>query len=155
MRHTLAYGQLGKGKASICFKMPEASSLAGVYWAMIEKVPREVEAKYAKYVKLRETLSKILQEKALAEAALAEANSILEKLSSLPDDAEVYKMQGFVLVKVAKADLVKELEEKKEDLEIKLKALEAQEKKIKEELERLAEELKKLLGGTGAAGIGG
>jgi len=124
---------------------------------MVEKVPREVEAKYTKYLKLRETLSKIAQEKVLTQAALEETKALLDELSKLPDDAEIYKLQGFVLVRVAKQDLVKELEEKKEDLEIKLKALEAQEKKLSEDITRLLEEIKKMLGaaGTGAGPVGG
>ncbi len=122
---------------------------------MVEKVSREAEAKYMKYMKLRETLAKILQEKAIAEGAMEEVNALLSQLKELPEDAELFKMTGYVMVKTTKNDIVKELEDKKEDLEIKLKALEAQEKKLKEDLDRIADELKRMLSGSGAAPVGG
>ncbi|MEB3759849.1 MAG: prefoldin subunit beta [Desulfurococcales archaeon] len=122
---------------------------------MVEKVSREAEAKYLKYMKLRETLAKILQEKAVAQGALEEVEALLGQLKELSEDTELYKLTGYVLIKTKRDDVLKELEEKKDDLEIKLKALESQEKKLREDIERLAEELKRMLGGAGVASVGG
>ncbi len=125
---------------------------------MVEKVPADVEAKYNKYVQLRETLTALSQERMMLEGTLAEIDSMIEKLKELPDDVELYKMLGNVLVRASKESLLKELESRKEDLEIRLKAIKSQEDTLKKELDRLAEELKRLLGGGGkpsAAGAGG
>jgi prefoldin beta subunit len=79
--------------------------------------------------------------------------NVLEELKKVPDDAETYRMIGSVLVKKPKAEIVKEIEERKEELEIRIKALRSQEEALKSELEKLGKELQKLLmGGKGGAG---
>ncbi|MEM4558124.1 MAG: prefoldin subunit, partial [Desulfurococcaceae archaeon] len=50
---------------------------------------------------------------------LSEIDSIIDALKNLSDDAEVYKAVGHVLVRKTKADIWKELEERKELLVIK------------------------------------
>jgi len=124
---------------------------------MVEKVPSEAEAKYNKYVQLRETLNALTQERITIEGSLAEIESLMEKLKALPNDADLYKMEGYVLVKASKESIMSELNSRKEDLEIRLKALKSQEDSLKKELERLAEELKRLIARQqgGAGGLGG
>ncbi len=119
---------------------------------MVERVPPEVEAKYTKYLKIRETLEAIVRERSVVEANLAEVEGVLKALESLPDDVEIYKAMGFVMVRSTKQDVKKELENRKEDLEIKLKLLREQEKSLRSELERLESELRRMLGGAGAGG---
>ncbi len=114
---------------------------------MVEKVPPEVEAKYAKLVKLRETLAAIAQERASLEALAAEIESVLEEVNKLPDDAKLYKMVGNIMVEKKKDEVVKELSDRKEDIEIRLKALKSQEEALKKDVERLTSEIQKLLGG--------
>ncbi len=116
---------------------------------VVEKVPADVEAKYNKYIQLKETQAALSQERIMLEGTLAEIDSIIEKIKELEDDVELYKMVGNVLVKSRKDSILKELEDRKEDLEIRLKAIKSQEDSIKKELDRLAEELKRLLGGGG------
>lgn len=122
---------------------------------MVEKLPPEVEAKYTKYVKLRDTLTAVSQERTALEAALSELDEVLERLSGLPDDAELYKIVGHVMVRASKNNLVEELKSKKEELEIKLKAVKTQEEYLRREVDRLAVELRALLGGRPAGASGG
>ena len=127
---------------------------------MVERVPPEAEVKYNKYVQLRDTYNAILQQRLAAESSLSELEKVLERLNSLSDDAEVYRMTGFVLIRTTKADLLKELQERKEDLELKIKALKNQENLVKGELERVASELQGILQGlagrqAGSAGSEG
>ncbi|MGC9072057.1 MAG: prefoldin subunit beta [Acidilobus sp.] len=116
---------------------------------MVERVPPEAEVKYNKYLQLRDTYNAIVQQRLAAETSLSEIEKVLERLNSLSDDAEVYKMTGFVLVRASKADLLKELQDRKEELELKIKALKNQEDLVKGELERLASELQALVQGAG------
>ena len=122
---------------------------------MVERVPPEAEVKYNKYVQLRDTYNAILQQRLAAESSLSELEKVLERLNSLSDDAEVYKMTGFVLIRTTKADLIKELQERKEDLELKIKALKNQENLVKGELERVASELQGILQGLAGRQAGG
>jgi prefoldin beta subunit len=127
---------------------------------LVEKIPPEAEAKYNKYLQLRDTYNVIVQERMNAESSLGEIEKVLEKLKSLTDDTELFKMTGFVLVKSKKEDLLKELEGKKEDLELRIKALKNQEAMVKDQIDRLTSELRQLLSGitgpsTGKTTIGG
>ena len=119
---------------------------------MVERLPAEAEAKYNKYMKLREMLVNISRERLSVESLISEIETVLEELKNVPDDAETYRMIGSVLVKKPKGDIVKELEEKKEELEIRAKALKGQEDALKNELDKLGKELQKILmGGKGGA----
>lgn len=119
---------------------------------MVERVPPEVEAKYTKYVKLRDTLAAVTQERTALEAALSELDEVLGRVSGLPDDAELYKIVGHVMVRASKSSLLDELKSRKEELEIKLKAVKTQEEYLRREVDRLAGELRALLSGRAATG---
>jgi len=122
---------------------------------MVEKVPPEVEAKYAKLVRLREALAAVAQERASLEALQSEIETVLSEVQSLPDDTRLYKMVGNILVEKSKDEVVKELTERKEDVELRLKALKSQEEALKRDIEKLTAELQRLLGGVGGgAGAG-
>jgi len=119
---------------------------------VVERLPAEAEAKYNKYMKLREMLVNISRERLSIESMISEIESVLDELKNVPDDAETYRMIGSVLVKKPKSDIVKELEERKEELEIRAKALKGQEDALKSELDKLGKELQKILmGGKGGA----
>ena len=121
--------------------------------SVVERLPADAEAKYNKYMKLREMLANISRERLSLESLVSEMENVLEELKKVPDDAETYRMIGSVLVKKPKAEIVKEIEERKEELEIRIKALRSQEEALKSELEKLGKELQKLLmGGKGGAG---
>jgi prefoldin, beta subunit, archaeal len=112
---------------------------------LVERVPPEAEVKYNKYLQLRDTYNTIVQQRLAAESSLSEVEKVLERLNGLSDDAEVYRMAGFILVRSTKAELVKELQDRKEELELKIKALKNQEDLVKGELERLASELQAIV----------
>lgn len=127
---------------------------------MVERVPPEAEAKYNKYLQLKDSYNIIVQERMNAESSLGEIEKVLEKLKTLGPDAELYKMTGFVLVKSKKEDLEKELETKKEDLELRIKALKNQESMVKDQIDKITVELRQLLSGIGGTtptkgGLGG
>jgi prefoldin beta subunit len=121
---------------------------------MVEKVPPEVEAKYNKLLRLRETLAAIAQERASLEALQSEIEAVLSEIQSLPEDVRLYKMVGNILVEKSKEDVVKELSERKEDVELRLKALRSQEEALKKDIEKLTAELQRMLSGTAGAGAG-
>jgi prefoldin beta subunit len=123
--------------------------------ALVERVPPEVEAKYTKYVKLRDTLSAITQERVTLEGAISEIDDVLDKVSRLSADADLYRLVGYVMVKSSRDEVVAELRSRREELELRLKAVKSQEEYLRREVDRLASELRTLLGGSGGAGAGG
>jgi len=122
---------------------------------MVERVPPEVEAKYTKYLKVKEVLDTVSQERLNIEATIAEISSILESLEKLGDDVELFKLMGYVLVKTTKDSLMSELRDRKEELEARLLTVKRQENQLREELERLSSEIRELLSGRTGAGAGG
>ncbi len=84
-----------------------------------QKLPPEVQQTLISYQTLRETYAKLEAELKIVESELAEIEQILSNIKDLPEDAEIYKLVGHVMVKKKKEDMTKELEEKKELLEIK------------------------------------
>jgi len=122
---------------------------------LVERVPPEVEAKYTKYVKLRDTLSAITQERVTLEGAISEIDDVLDKVSRLSADADLYRLVGYVMVKSSRDEVVAELRGRREELELRLKAVKSQEEYLRREVDRLASELRTLLGGSGGAGAGG
>ncbi len=122
--------------------------------ASIEKIPPEAEAKIRKLRELQAALEKFLREKTVLQASLTELERVIGEVEALPDDAEVYKFLGTVLVRVEKKKLLEELKERKESTELKLKTLEEAIKNVESELKRLEDEVRRLLSG-GAAPAGG
>ncbi|ADV65604.1 prefoldin subunit beta [Desulfurococcus mucosus] len=87
---------------------------------MSEKpLPPEVQNMIIHYQSILENKAKMEAELRIIEAELSDIENILETLKNLGDDAELYKALGHVLVKKSKADVVKELEERKELLTVK------------------------------------
>jgi len=87
---------------------------------MSEKtLPPEVQQLLIQYQTLREQHSRIDAELRIIEAELSEIENIMDTLKNLGADAELYKAVGHILVKKSKAEVTKELEERKELLIIK------------------------------------
>ncbi len=122
---------------------------------MVERLPPDIEVKYSKYVQLRQLLESLQAEKVKLEAEIAEANEIIQTLEKLPDDAEVFVLKGFVLVKSEKGKVLEDLKKQVEELELKLTTAKRHEEATKAQVEKLEAELKKLLGGLGGAKAGG
>jgi prefoldin beta subunit len=122
---------------------------------LVERIPPEVEAKYTKYVKLRDTLSAITQERVTLEGAISEIDDVLDKVSRLSADVDLYRLVGYIMVKSSRDEVIAELKNRREELELRLKAVKSQEEYLRREVDRLAGELRTLLGGTGGAGAGG
>ncbi len=122
---------------------------------MVERLPPDIEAKYAKYLQLRQLLEGLQAEKVKLETEIAETNEIIKTLEEMPDDAEVFVMKGFVLVKSEKGKVLEKLKRKVEELELKLTAAKRHEEATRSQLEKIEAELKKLLGGLGGAQPGG
>ncbi len=80
-----------------------------------------------------------------------EIESALDFLGKMEGD-EVYKTVGPILVKTGKVEVIKELEENKEELDMKIKALQNQEKKIKERLKEGQEKFQEMAKHIGHGG---
>ncbi len=102
--------------------------------------------------KLQGELESIVAQRYQLEVSLKETEKSLKELDSLPDDAQIYKSVGTILVKAkSKADIKKELEEKKELLELRMKTVEKQQKLLEDRLKEIQEEFSRYGGGAQSA----
>lgn len=119
---------------------------------MAQKIPPDLEPLLIKAQQLEAQLAQVAKQREIAEAELREIERTLATLEKVPDDATIYKSEGYVLVKVSKEDVKKDLEERKELLEVSLNSLRKQEEKIKEELVKVRKEINMKLRPGGHAG---
>lgn len=101
---------------------------------MAESLPPELQQQVIKYQQLQAQLNQVLAEKSVIEQELREINRALEILKNTPDDVDLYRSAGHLLIKVSKNDAERELSERKELLELRLKTLGRQESLIRQQL---------------------
>ncbi len=122
---------------------------------MAQRVPPELEQAVIKYQQVESQLASIIAQKSVITSEINEVERTLNILKSIPDEAPVYKNTGFVLVKVSRDEVIKELEERKEELEIRLNSFTKMEESLKKQLEDLRRRLEKFSSFTAGAGRAG
>ncbi len=81
---------------------------------------------------------------------MAEVNSAREALKDLPEDSNVFRSAGALMIQVKDVDTLRtELDERSEELEVKSKSYEKHEDSLKKTVEELRAELTAALGGAG------
>lgn len=108
-------------------------------------LPPEVQQLLIQYQTLKEHYARIETELQVVEAELSEIENITDTLKSLSDDTEVYKATGHILVKKTKADVMKELDERKELLLIKRDKYKKQLEFLNKQINDLENKIRELL----------
>lgn len=92
--------------------------------------------------KIEEQLQVLLTQKYQLEAQLKDVERTLEYLEKVPEDRDIYKNVGSLLVKTdGKKVVVDELREKKESYELRLKSFDRQEKSLKDSYDALKQSI--------------
>ncbi|BCU67332.1 prefoldin subunit beta [Sulfolobales archaeon HS-7] len=104
---------------------------------MAEKISPELQAQLGKLKDIQERLNLILVDKSRIESELKEINKVLEELSLLSQDSELFKIVGNIMVKTDKTSIEKELNDKKELLELRQKTYQKQESLLRKQYEEL------------------
>lgn len=89
-------------------------------------------------------LQNLLLQKQVFQFELIEINNALEEMKK-SNDGDVFKVVGSLMFRSNKADLMKDLEKKKDILNLRIKAIEKQEEDIKNRLMKAREEVLKSL----------
>jgi len=96
---------------------------------------------------LQQNLQSVTIQKQQVESELADAERTLEELVKVPEGEQIYKYVGTLLVKVSKADITKELEEKKDLSSTRTLVLNKQEARLKENIKELQAKIDDMLKG--------
>ena len=110
---------------------------------MGEKVelPADFQEQLARLQQLQQTLQMIVAQKQQIEIELADMDKALEELGKLPEDAQVYKSVGAVLVRKDKASVIQDLTERKELLNVRMSVLSRQEERTREKLKEIQQQV--------------
>ncbi len=104
---------------------------------MAERLPPDVQQQLVKLQQLQTQLNQVMTERALLQQELRDIARALDILKGIPEDAEVYRSSGHLLIRISKSDAEKELNERKELIELRLKTLDKQESLIRQQISEL------------------
>ncbi len=96
--------------------------------------------------KVEEQLQVLLTQKYQLEAQLKDIERTLDYLENLPEEREIYRNIGSLLIKAdGKDKVIEELREKKESYELRLKSFDRQEKSLKDSYDALKKNITEAL----------
>lgn len=110
-----------------------------------EEVPPWLREQLTRFDQLQQSLQAILVQKQQVELELAEIEKANTELDKTPANGTVYKSAGSILVKVGKANLTKELAEKKEIATTRSMVLAKQEVRIRDSVKELQSKIDQAL----------
>ncbi|RLI27313.1 MAG: prefoldin subunit beta [Candidatus Hecatellales archaeon] len=105
------------------------------------ELPADFQEQLARLQQLQQTLQMIVAQKQQIEIELADMDKALEELGKLPEDAQVYKSVGAVLVRKDKASVIQDLTERKELLNVRMSVLSRQEERTREKLKEIQQQV--------------
>ena len=104
---------------------------------MSQEIPPWLREQLTRLEGLQQNLQSVNLQKQQTEAELADADKTLEELAKVQEGEQVYKYVGSLLVKVTKADMVKELEERKDISNTRTLVLNKQQARLKDNIKEL------------------
>ncbi|HSD05443.1 MAG TPA: prefoldin subunit beta [Nitrosopumilaceae archaeon] len=113
-----------------------------------QQIPPWLQEQVGRLQQLQQNLQSIMGQKQHLEMENLETERALEVLKKAADTDTVYKSAGTILIKSTKANLIAELEEKKELSNTRVTVLSKQEVRVKENLKEVEDKIKTMLQGT-------
>lgn len=110
------------------------------------ELPESIKAEIKRYQDLIEKIRYVALNRQQLQIQLLEINNALKELSNIPDDTNVYKIVGTIMIAKPKKEVQSDLEQQKETLEIRFKSLQRQEELLRKQLNELEKKLTRKLG---------
>jgi prefoldin beta subunit len=110
-----------------------------------QEIPPWLREQLTRLDNLQQNLQSVAMQKQQVDAELSDAEKTLEELKDVPDDDQIYKYVGSLLVKVTKEAITKELEEKKDISNTRTLVLNKQESRLKENIKELQTKIDDML----------
>ncbi|HMK48214.1 MAG TPA: prefoldin subunit beta [Methanocella sp.] len=112
----------------------------------MNELPPQIQNQLGQIQQVQQQAQALMQQKAQVEMLFRETERALEELQKTEEGAEVYKAAGELLIKAKREEVLKDLEDKKDNLDIRLKSLARQEERLQARFNQLQEQLKQQLG---------
>ena len=103
------------------------------------KIDKETQEKLQDLQLAEQNLQNFLMQKQAFQIELNETEEAIEEVKKTEE--EVYKIAGQIMIRAKKAEILKELEEKRTILGLRIKSIENQEKNFSEKSEKLKREI--------------
>jgi len=113
-----------------------------------QQIPPWLQEQLMKLQQSQQNLQSIMAQKQQLDVEQMEADRALEELKKAADGDPVYKHAGSVLIKSTKANLIAELEEKKELANTRVTVLAKQETRVKESIKEQETKINEMIRGT-------
>ncbi|HEX9845967.1 MAG TPA: prefoldin subunit beta [Candidatus Nitrosotenuis sp.] len=113
-----------------------------------QQIPPWLQEQLMKLQQSQQNLQSIMAQKQQLDVEQMEADRALEELKKAADTDPVYKHAGSVLIKSTKANLIAELEEKKELANTRVTVLAKQETRVKESIKEQETKINEMIRGT-------
>ncbi len=113
-----------------------------------QQIPPWLQEQLMKLQQSQQNLQSIMAQKQQLDMEQLESDRALEELKKVADDDPVYKHAGSVLVKSTKANLIAELEERKELANTRATVLAKQETRIKESIKEQETKINEMIRGA-------
>ena len=110
------------------------------------EIPPQVQNLLAQLQQLRAQLENLGRQKIQVEALLRDAETALEEVGKLDEDAVIYKSVGELMIKASKDAVKEDLAEKKETYSLRQKTLDRQEERSQSRYQQLQQQLQEALG---------
>ncbi len=110
-----------------------------------QQVPPWLQEQVGRMQQLQQNLQAIMGQKQHIEMEQLETERAIEALNKASDNDTVFKSAGTILIKSTKANLLAELEEKKELANTRVTVLSKQESRLKENLKETEAKIKEML----------
>ena len=115
--------------------------------SLSQEIPPWLREQLTRLDGLQQNLQSVTIQKQQVEGELADAERTLEELVKVAETEQIYKYVGSLLVKVSKADITKELEEKKDLGSTRTLVLNKQEARLKDNIKELQQKIDDMLKG--------
>lgn len=102
-----------------------------------QEIPPWLREQLARFEQVQQSLQSILVQKQQTEMEIGEVDGASAQLSKTEDDVVLYKSAGTIMVRAKKADMVKELEERKDLANTRKTVLGKQEARLRESAKEL------------------
>jgi prefoldin beta subunit len=110
-----------------------------------QEIPPWLREQLTRLDNLQQNLQSVAMQRQQVDAELGDAEKTLEELKKAPEDEQIYKYVGSLLVRVTKESITKELEEKKDISNTRTLVLNKQETRLKENIKELQTKIDDML----------
>ena len=113
------------------------------------EIPQNIQHQLNQFQQLQQQAQAVTIQKQNVDIQLRETETALAELKKTPEDTEVFKSAGNLLIKVERNETLEELEDKVETLKLRQQTMTRQEERVMKKLEEMQSTIQAAMNGMG------